>query len=138
MFKHSVEVKLSFVETKERNKKGNPIKRPVVHRKMYLDGVDEIFGIDRWRVVMVRRAGEPYFSTSYIPPPKKESYWDKGIPCTEFVREKEPNGKVTPAYTLEGILQWLKWRVTDPVACLTDLLTAVPVKASEDDLEEAA
>lgn len=156
MFKHSVEVKLSYVETKERNKKGNLIKRPVIHRKMQLDGTDPIQNIRCWRIVARRRKvplfengnpvmddegkqvffSEACFSTSYLPL-TRSSYWEPWVQGVKWVREKEPSGKITPQYDLEGIERWLSFRVADPVACLNDLLTAMPVKES-DEYEEAA
>ena len=150
MYTHRIETKLSFVNTKERNSKGNFIKRPVVHRKMYLDGAVDCLFIEHWRIVARNRTvgkdenGDPiknmFFSTSYIPATERP-LWQTPVVHTKYVREKEPSGRVTAAYDLEGILHWLSFRVIDPVAALTELLTAVPTKAtSEDDeeLEEAA
>ena len=134
-FDHKVEVKLSFVETKQVNKKGKKVKAPVVHRTLFLDSpAMPRTEINKWKVVAQRRDGEMRFTTHYWPPLEREAWWEEYRQLREgWKREKEPNGKPS-VYNLEQILRWLKWHVKDPVAVLTELLTT-PAKRKDDEDE---
>ena len=124
MYDYQVEAKRFFIQGKKLNRKGKPVTLPITHRKMELEGKPDIFGITRYRIVVIRRGGKNFFSVSYLPA-ETRNVWDNSIieKPTELVREKEPSGKATKPYDEKGILNWLKYRVASPSVALAELLT---------------
>lgn len=123
---YRVEVRVTFVETKEVNSHGNRVKIPIIHRTLYMEMAGGPGEIGQWRVVAQRRGGQMRFTTHYWPPLEREAWWEEYRQLRiGWKREKEPNGKPS-VYDQDGILRWLKFQVQNPAGVLEELLTKPP------------
>lgn len=134
----NVEVKRYFVETKEVNKKGNPIMRPITHRKMFVIDPCPITDSGLYRVVVVRRHGETTYSISALPR-IAQPWWThpQGLNKTWYKIGEEY--KRIERLDETQFLHWLKVRMGEGMAkiALETLMTAEPTDTDEA-LSEAA
>lgn len=118
-----VDVNRYFIETKERTKKGEPVRKPVDVRKMRLYG--QFIVTEAYICTLVKRHGERYVSVKMRIKPDR-AWWDKTpIKDDEYKWKKEGSYPLTDGK--KGFEDWLRRRIghiAPSVIC--ELLTAPP------------
>lgn len=114
-----VDVNRYFIETKERTKKGQPVRKPVDVRKIRIYG--EFIVTDAYVCTLVKRHGDRYISVKQRVYPKR-AWWDK----TPFA-ENEIKWSKEGSYTFEQFEEWLRKRIgTIAPSVICELQTAPP------------
>lgn len=114
-----------FIETEDRNSKGNPIFKAIDVRKMHIRG--EFVFTDYYKVSIVRRGGENSFCVKQRIKPKRP-WWDKSE-----IKEDEYKWKREGRYTREQFIQFLTGVVPNAEAAVVELETCPP-----DNIKDAA
>lgn len=114
-----VEVKQYYIETKDTNKKGNPISIPITVRKLVILG--DFIVTDQYQVTLVKRHGEISYSVKYLAFVEKKKW-----PCPLIDKKEERKWKRVGSFSEENIRKWLKPFVNDVEVILSQLKTAPP------------
>jgi hypothetical protein len=122
MYKWYVDVKRFFVETGEVTRKGKPVKRPVVQRKLFVTG-DPLVGV--FRVFVYRRGGETRFSVTR-PHKKQVPYW-KQLVLTAAGQDEQKWTRHDVFTSEETLLTWLRKMLRDQAeGAVLELFSAMP------------
>lgn len=113
-----------FIETNEVNSKGNPRSIPVTVRKMHVFG--EFIVTDYYRITLVRRSGQTYYSVKQRVKPKR-AWWDKTP-----IKDSECKMVKEGSYSRDEFIKWLKPRIVgDAVGAVVELETCPPENIKE-------
>jgi hypothetical protein len=100
----TVEVNRFYIETKQRNKKGNAVMIPIDVRKMRLDG--DFIGTNCYEINLLKRHGEKVYSIRQVVPPKKELWPQLNTRVIEVKIKWKKEGN----YTREQFVEWCRKR----------------------------
>lgn len=117
-----VECQRYFIETGERNRKGNAVKIPISIRKMHLSG--EFIITDYYRVTFVKRKSGNFYSVKLRQKPKR-AWWDKTpLKDSDYKMVKDAS------YNREQFIKWLKPFVANPEGACVELENCSPAMAA--------
>lgn len=128
---HLVNVRVSYIPTKQLRKNGKPKLMRIEHRKLFIDA-PAVTDSGKYRIVY--RSGR--YTTS-VAPRHQQSHWTNPtgrpevwytVPQADCPAELPYNRTADAAMDHAGIFRWLSCRVGETPArlALTDLLTAQP------------
>jgi hypothetical protein len=116
----TIEVFRTFVETKQLTKKGKPMKFPVDHRKMYIEG--DFIGTTKYRATVTKRNGDRYISVYKLQAPQKPKW-----PCQLIDKPQESKWVKDCNYSIEKFTDWLRKLVgVNAPSIVSELMTRPP------------
>jgi hypothetical protein len=117
-----------WIETKEKTKKGLPVRKPNDVRKIYIQG--DFITTECFRATVVKRHGERYISVKAHIKPKKP-WWDKTA-----IKEAEMKWMDYDRLSIAKFEQWLaKLKIPCPAAVVSELLTTEPLSREDGEAE---